>query len=254
MNLQEQLEKEAVIKREEDFSGLKALESTKQLLLEAGTADYQILRDMGMHRSIQRNIDLKGRKMELEKLEEQYGQIFTVDEIKNLACKYALKFLRSDEYSGEVDVEMLAKIKEFSKESGIDMNGAKLQYNFFILAPQAAFVLKNKPDPIPRDPILFYRIDENHFRLIHKWGNDLSNWRRLIGWKYTNELTYIAYWFTITFLPLFFICMCIQPSLWLAIPAFVVATVFSVVRVNRDGKGKFEKWSETWINNEKQSA
>ena len=40
------------------------------------------------------------------------------------------------------------------------------------------------------DPVLFYKIDDQHYRLIHKWGNDFTVLRRIKGYVYDNVDNY----------------------------------------------------------------
>ena len=42
------------------------------------------------------------------------------------------------------------------------------------------------------DPVLFYKIDETHYRLIHQWGKEFTAWRRILGWRWKNQHTFRA--------------------------------------------------------------
>src|SRR5688572_25524669 len=55
---------------------------TNRLLSEKGQEDYDMLRDMGMHHNLKKVMDLKGKKIEIDKLEEKYGRVYTKEEIK----------------------------------------------------------------------------------------------------------------------------------------------------------------------------
>lgn len=106
--------------------------------------------------------------------------------IKQLAIEYKLKFLSSRYFSGHMDVEVLSKIKEFAKNTNTEIDPHTLSSRFFILAPVECFHLnqRERPKPVPVDPLIFYMIGDNHYRLIHKWGSDFSPLRRILGWKW----------------------------------------------------------------------
>ena len=49
--------------------------------------------------------------------------------------------------------------------------------DFKIMAPSKLFRLKNTDDPL-----LFVPLGNNYFYLVHKWGNDLHPYRKLLMW------------------------------------------------------------------------
>ena len=49
--------------------------------------------------------------------------------------------------------------------------------DFNIMAPSKLFRLKNTDDPL-----LFVPLGNNYFYLVHKWGNDLHPYRKLLMW------------------------------------------------------------------------
>ena len=65
------------------------------------------------------------------------------------------------------------KIKTLEKEHNIALSGFK------IIAPSKLFRLKNADDPL-----LFAPIGNGYYYLIHKWGNDLSPFRKLAMWPF----------------------------------------------------------------------
>lgn len=249
VNLQKELEKSTKIKREREFSGLEAITDVNRLL-ENGTAeDKSILRDMGMFSQIQKAEALRGRKIELDEIEKKEGQIFTIDEIKVIACKYALKFLRTGYYKGNIDPMLPTKIKEFYAGRGEDLRRSDLQYKFFILAPQNAFNLKDEPLPIKHpDPMVFYRLDDDHFKLVHKWGADLTTWRSIVGWKYRNGFTYFLFWFISLATVLGSVALIIGGT----IPAFIVLVIALVVTaVNSLASENLHNWEDRWTSEHK---
>ena len=158
--------------------------------------DTRILRNLSQNSELNRVERITQTALEIEKLESSYtGNVFTLEQIKKLAIDYRLRFLNSQYFTGKFDVEVAAKIKEFAKENNISLHEYQLKNCFFILGPKEVFYLKEVKytEPRPIDPILFYRIDENHFRLIHKWGSDFTVFRYLEGYKWKNIWNY--FWF-----------------------------------------------------------
>lgn len=123
----------------------------------------------------------------MENLEEEYkGNIFTISQIKKLAEKYNMRFLQSRYYCGEIDTAVIAKLKAFNKETGVEITDGNLQQNFYILAPESCFHLERvEVMRRPPDPALFYKVDDKHYRMIHQWGRDFNLLNRIAGlnWK-----------------------------------------------------------------------
>jgi hypothetical protein len=225
------------------------------LLLEQGDSaeDLRIANALGSSNNIARAQTELGKKMELEKLDGKFaGNVFTVDQIKALAGKYNLRFLRSGLYCGNLDVVAIQKIKEFSRETGTAITDGALKYNFFILAPGKCFNLKAiekvKVDP---DPAIFYKIDDDHYRLIHQWGNDFSIWNRIAGWNWLKPAT--KFWvnliaFSLIFCGLVFVTGLFVPlftSKW----AYSIALAVAVIISNISAFGGF--WEKEYFHDNK---
>ena len=109
------------------------------------------------------------------------------------------------------------KIKEFAKSTNTNISEATLERKFFILAPKQNFMEDKKVEivVVDRDPIMFYKIDDNHWRFIHKWGNDFSILRLISGYKFKNFETY-------------FLVTCFERMpLWFAAMALIFPTFFA---------------------------
>lgn len=214
INLEKELtERSKQIKEKE--SEIFAVESVQKLLALDGAADFHMLKELGLHHDLQAAIETKGAMMEKYKFEEKYGKVFHIDEIEKIALKYGLKMLPTSYFKAPIDLTLLQKIKEFQKENEMSEQELGLDRKFFFLAPPKMFRLAGakkeglsfrermaKAIEEQTDPILFFKIDESHYRMIHKFGKDLTIWRRLIGWKYFSEINYFIYWFIIAFLTL----------------------------------------------------
>lgn len=99
--------------------------------------------------------------------------IYHIDQIKEICINYRLRFLDSKYFKGELPYEAISKIKALEKSHSTTLNGFK------IIAPSKLFKLENADDPL-----LFAPIGNGYYYLIHKWGNDLSPFRKLLMWPY----------------------------------------------------------------------
>lgn len=109
----------------------------------------------------------------LEKMETQ--RIFHVSHIRNICVNYRLRFLETKYFKGELPEEALSEIRYLEKQHHTTLHG------FRIMAPSQLFKLQNADDPI-----LFAPIGNDYYYKIHKWGQDLSWWRRIAMWPVKN--------------------------------------------------------------------
>jgi hypothetical protein len=155
------------------------------------------------------------KKSKLETLKNE--RIFTVDEIKTLALNYGLRFLPTSFYKGDIPSDLAGKIKEVEDIYGKpepekvgsyplprslwSRGGEGFNHNYMILAPASSFELQERP----KDPLLFRRLPDGSFYLVHKWGSDLSS-IRFISYSFKRSrwphaiIGLVAY---LTFLPMF---------------------------------------------------
>lgn len=97
-------------------------------------------------------------------------RIFSLSEIKKIAINYDLRFLPTKYYKGDIPSDLSLKISEAKENLGDNCTGI-----YKILAPENSFELQ----AIPKDPLLFVSLKNGQFYLVHKWGNDLSAFRRM---------------------------------------------------------------------------
>ena len=102
-------------------------------------------------------------------------RIYPVEHIKAICIDYRLRFLDSKLFKGSIPYEAIMKIKALDKEHGIELSGFK------IMAPSKLFKLENADDPL-----LFAPIGNDYYYLIHKWGNDLSPFRKFAVLPFKN--------------------------------------------------------------------
>lgn len=103
--------------------------------------------------------------------------IYHLDQIKNICIDYRLRFLDTKYFKGEIPEAAFQKIDALEKSHNIEIK------NFKIIAPSKLFKLVDKDDPL-----LFAPIGNDYYYLIHKWGNDLSAFRKLLMWPFKNVI------------------------------------------------------------------
>ena len=96
-------------------------------------------------------------------------KIFHIKDIKTLCINYRLRFLDAHFFKGDFPEEAISKIRELEKIHRSKLTGFK------IVAPSKLLKLENLDDPL-----LFASMGNDYFYLIHKWGNDLKWYRRLL--------------------------------------------------------------------------
>ncbi len=114
-------------------------------------------------------------------LETKY--IYHLDQIKEICINYRLRFLDSSYFKGKIPEQAITKIKTLEADHDIDIKGYK------VMAPSKLFKLEDRDDPL-----LFAPIGNNYFYLIHKWGNDLHPFRKMLAWPFKNiiNLTFLV--------------------------------------------------------------
>jgi hypothetical protein len=78
-------------------------------------------------------------------------------------------------FKNQLPTDATNQIQSLEAEHDTHLDGFK------IMAPSVLFRLE-KTD----DPLLFVPLGNGYYYLIHKWGNDLSPFRRLLVWPFKN--------------------------------------------------------------------
>ncbi len=112
-------------------------------------------------------------KLFIDKLESE--KVFHIDTIRKICITYRLRFLESKYYKLDIPDEAYIKIRQ------IEIDHKTSLHSFKILAPAKALKLKNYDDPL-----LLVPMGNDYYYLIHKWGNDLSPFRKWKALPYRN--------------------------------------------------------------------
>tara|TARA_B100001109_G_C18831531_1_gene459805 strand:+ start:127 stop:807 length:681 start_codon:yes stop_codon:yes gene_type:complete len=139
-----------------------------------------ILKEIALHTNPIRLVDIiephtsvtqSSNNFDFDQLETQ--RIFHLNQIRKVCIDYRLRFLDLKYFKGNIPKEGINKITQLEKEHQTSLEGFK------IMAPSVLFRLK-KTD----DPLLFVPLGNNYFYLVHKWGNDLSFFRKAWAWPF----------------------------------------------------------------------
>lgn len=165
------LEKE-LLKQNRKVATPKELLAIKEYDRLSDIVEDDALSRIGLNSQLIEGREVKNTISELAEQTAKFEQqrVFHISQIESLCKKYMLRFLPTKYYKGTIDNQLPLKIQSFEIANQVRMN----ENNSYIVAPKGSFRLEEKP----KDPLLFYKINEEYFFLIHKWGNDLSVLRK----------------------------------------------------------------------------
>ncbi len=143
-----------------------------------------------------RNRITNNLKKELEGINNDFDfdlletdKIYHLSKIKQICIDYRLRFLDSKYFKGEIPIEAINKIKRLEEDHQIQLKGFK------IIAPSKLFQLEDKDDPLLLAPI-----GNNYYYLIHKWGDDLHPFRKMLMWPFKNVVNLIVLILSLSFM------------------------------------------------------
>ncbi len=159
--------------RNKKISEEKILKEVHQILAASSKKDQLIMEEIEQGREIKQN-DLNPDLLET-------NRIFHLDDIHKICVDYRLRFLNSKFFKAKIPYEALMEIKAIEKSHDTTLRGFK------IVAPSKMFKLENADDPL-----LFAPIGNDYFYLVHKWGNDLHPFRKMIMWPFKTLENFIV--------------------------------------------------------------
>lgn len=102
-------------------------------------------------------------------------RIYHLDQIREVCINYRLRFLDIKYFKNDLPESAHQAINKIETDHGTVLA------DFKIMAPSVLFRLERKDDPL-----LFVPIGNNYYYLVHKWGNDLHPFRKLLMWPFKN--------------------------------------------------------------------
>ena len=158
------------------------------LLRERGAQEEWLIEQLGMPRSLQQINDPRRHRW----LTHLYnGEVYHGHDVREVCVKYRMRMLPSHRYCGPIDPEFGLKLSRFQRAH--QLTDDDLKHDFFVVAPAETFDLEKRQRPLV-DPLLLYRIDEQHYKLVHQWGGDLHPLRYLRAWRHRSLTTMTLYW------------------------------------------------------------
>jgi hypothetical protein len=101
------------------------------------------------------------------------SRIFSIDDIKTICIQYRLRFLDSKYFKmEELPYDAVMAVKKLEKHLGEEVSHLK------IMGAAKFFKLEDRN----KDPLLFARIDETNYYLIHKWGKDFGWYNKIVAY------------------------------------------------------------------------
>ncbi|GAA4319235.1 hypothetical protein GCM10023115_45530 [Pontixanthobacter gangjinensis] len=175
------LEKQLLKIRDKKTSEQQLLEQVEKILAEAGKKDEEIFKELEAGQGIDRN-DFNFDLLETHR-------IFHLDDIYQICIDYRLRFLDSKFFKAKIPYEAVMEVNRLEKAHETTLRGFK------IVAPSKLFKLENADDPL-----LFAPIGNDYYYLIHKWGNDLHPFRKMIMWPFKTLENFVVLLLAISFL------------------------------------------------------
>lgn len=176
------------------------------------------------------------------------NRIFSIDDIKAVCIAYRLRFLDTKFFKmEELPYDALIAVKELEQRVGSEIKATK------IAAPSSFFKLEDRH----KDPMLFARIDERNYYLIHKWGTDVAWYKKILVYPLRSVYSLFITMITIGLPLAFFLPYVIghMPEDVLYFQRFflsivVVYTFFSMVFVGFSFYKRFSKvcWNSPYFN------
>lgn len=187
-----------------------------------------ILSRLGMDRNIKQGAYKKQEIHQLKKQTDKFDQarVFHISQIESICNKYYLKFLPAERFRGSIDADLPQKLTTFEVAHGEKLN----PINSYIIAPERSFELEEKP----KDPLFFFKINSEYYYLIHKWGNDLNIFRRILPLLSRNDFTFFSQLIVLTSIPIF-LGLFVNPYLgFIGVGSFFFMVVFLLASIDRD--------------------
>ncbi|MGB3780708.1 MAG: hypothetical protein WA960_20250 [Tunicatimonas sp.] len=220
------------------------------LLRQRGEREEQLITQLGMQRSLQQINDPRRHRGLTQRFN---GEVYHVNDVQEVCVNYRMRMLPSHRYRGPIDPEFGAKLNRFRRAH--QLTDDDLKHDFFVVAPAETFDLEKRQRPLV-DPLLLYRIDAQHYKLVHQWGGDLHPLRYLAAWRHRSLSTMTLYWTLFTFVLTLSLFGALAESVTNALTISTVFTFlvgwgyYSTLRDNYDeqrDRFSIHNWNQDWV-------
>lgn len=117
-----------------------------------------------------------------------FSRVYHLETIKKVCIDYRLRFLDLKYFKGALPEAAYDQIDAVEKQHQTNLS------DFKIMAPSILFRLVRTDDPL-----LFVPMGNDHYYLIHKWGNDLSPFRKAMVWPFKSVWTLLLTLLTVSY-------------------------------------------------------
>lgn len=210
--------KEALVRTERQTTRkFTALSAVKEMLRQKGQQEEEAIAQLGLSENEKRANSPNFSCLKLQ------DDVYHVDTIKNVCINYRMRMLPSHLYTGPIDPEFGVKVQRFKQAH--ELTDEEDMKNFYIVAPPETFSLEKRERPVmDTDPLLLYKIDNKHYKLVHQWGSDLHPLRSIMSWPHRSLTTMTVSWMLLTFLTMMIITLLLMQPL---VNALIIAISFA---------------------------
>lgn len=178
---------ELLLEKEESKKELEnILDPIKVILDDSSESDRKLLENAGFTFVSNTAISFKEKYSKTTTLED--NSIFSLDEIRKICIKYHLRFLPINYFKGKIDNTVLEFLRHKNIKAEYYIGWERDCKNLFVAAPASSFKLSKRP---LTDPLLFEKLNKNgveYYKLLHKWGGDISILRKILFWPVRNYI------------------------------------------------------------------
>jgi hypothetical protein len=168
--------KSVLIREKEKHGAAEKLLFEAESLVKAGNSSDKEVHDRIFSRP-DKKAGLYSSSMESDK-----DNIFPLEAIREICINYRLRFLDSWLFKGDIPNEAILKVHEFERRHNICVK------QFKIMAPRKLFKLQDPHE----DPLLFADLGNGNYYLLHRWGNELNWYRKILTIPFRTVVSLLA--------------------------------------------------------------
>ncbi|MGB0167330.1 MAG: hypothetical protein ACPF8V_10810, partial [Luteibaculum sp.] len=161
---------------------LKELEKQRMQDLTLGLAKSALQSASETDSEINQSIKKASGLMEIDASNLEEDKLYQIQDIKQVAIKYRLRFLPIKLFKQDLPRNVFLKLKHLKEEHHF------IEDSLYVLAPGKMFNLEN----VNQDPLLFAQTNTGQYYFIAKWGDDLNALRMLSSLPFRSMETLIG--------------------------------------------------------------
>ncbi|PBQ32291.1 hypothetical protein CNR22_11080 [Sphingobacteriaceae bacterium] len=151
------------LRKKTQYNGDAAISEARKILKKDLFAEKKILQNLNLYKSSFSVAD----EEDLDR-----SKIWSLQEIKEMATLYRLKFLESRYYKPEIPFEVTARLQNINEEFKKEIK------DFYILSVPESFKKANSDNKT----LVLLRTNYDNYYVMHSWGKELAKSRKLLYW------------------------------------------------------------------------